>query len=116
MSEKTTVINISERASGEGLKEDLTTEAARWGMTFRPFVGRIYDYALQHQSHFVSPLKDVRPKGGKKVAASVSPVTARKLTQWAEKRGTKRGHHCCYILEKALEDGLMQTIFGQEFK
>ncbi len=113
MAERKAVVNISERAAGEGLKEALDAEAASWGLTSRNFVGRVYEYALEHKRKFLGRLKEARAKGGAKIPASVSPATARQLTQWAESRGTKRGHHCCYILEKALEDKLVENVFAE---
>lgn len=105
------VINITPTASGQQLKETLEVEARKRGMKLRPFVGQILTYSVENQKKFSKPLKEARPKGGAHIGAIASEEVKKKLVAWAKKKKTARGLWCCFILEKTLEDKLLDEIF-----
>src|SRR5688500_12647704 len=109
------VVNITSTASVKGLREKLEAEAHRRGLNFRRFVGDILAYAVGNRKLYSGPLKDPRDRdqGGKHIGGLVSETVEKSLTSWAEAKKTSRGAHCRYILEKTLEDGLLDKVFPQ---
>jgi hypothetical protein len=110
MSEK--VINITPNASAQGLRERLERESASRGKPVRSFVGSIYRYAISNRARFTGPLKNAGSKPGRHIGATVPDNVAKALEKWAHQEETSRGMWCCFILEKALEDGLLDKVFG----
>jgi hypothetical protein len=106
------IVNITQKASAEGLRAELEKEAQRRGKTIRPFVGAIYSYAVKNNGKFSGPLKSSRRKPGDHIGAQVAADVAAKLEDWAKKKETTRGLWCCFLLEKALEDKMLEKIFG----
>lgn len=106
------VVNITQTASGQRLKDDLDKEAKKRGMKVRSFVGQILTYAVANKSVFKKPLKDARPKPGDNIGAVVSEKVIDELNAWAKEKNTSRGFWCCFILEKVLEDRLIDDIFS----
>jgi len=108
-------INIAPTASAKGLREKLDRQARRRGLNFRQMVGDILTYASkkEHRKQFQGPLKDPLPEdGGEHIGSRVSSEVKDTLTAWAKERKVSRGIHCRYILEKAIEDDLFDTILG----
>lgn len=106
------IVNITPKASAKGLRDLVLTEARRRGLNPRHFVGDIYEYAVRNRRKFHGPLKQPRAEGGEHIGAVVSDKTASELSEWAVQRKTNRTAHCRYILEKALEDGLIAQAVG----
>ncbi len=106
------VINITTTASGYGLKEELEDYAAIRGLKIRTFVGKIFEYSIDHKRKFDKLDKPARKKGGANIGAVVSDHVKSELTKWAKEKNTPRGLHCCFILEKAIDDeALLNEIF-----
>jgi hypothetical protein len=103
-------INVPLAASVNGLRERLEDEAGRRGLNLRKLVGNIYSYAVKNKRLFQHPLANPRAKGGRHIGATVSDQVERELTKWAKEKETKRGNHCRYLLEIALEDDLIDKI------
>jgi hypothetical protein len=78
----------------------------------RGFVGEIYSFAVKNPAKFSGPLKPARKKPGKHIGAVVSDTVGKELTRWAKNEKTSRGLWCCYLLEKALQDRMLEKIFG----
>lgn len=106
------VVNITPTASAEGLREDLEREANNRGKPIRSLVGAIYRYAAGNKGKFTGALKSARRKPGKHIGATVTETVGRALDQWAKQEQTSRGMWCCYLLEKALQDKMLDKIFG----
>lgn len=111
---KERVVNITPTASAHGLREMLENAARSRGKPMRPFVGRIYAYAVQNQGKFRGPLRQPMQKPGLHIGATVEESVANKLKKWAKEEQTSRGMWCCYLLEKALQDDILDKVFGKE--
>lgn len=105
------VINVSPESSAEGLRQDLEVEARRRGRQLRAFIGDIYTYSVENRDSYLSQLSEVKSKPGSHIGAVVPEETKKKLDAWAKEQKTSRGRLCCYILEKTLEEDLLNKIF-----
>ena len=105
------VVNITPNAASKGLKEKLEEQARLMGVGHRTLVARIYEYAVRHKREFSSPLRKAGESPGNPIGAPVDEQVAKALTAWAKERGTARGIHCRYILEKAIEMDLSEKLF-----
>jgi len=106
------VVNITPTASADGLREDLEREARSRGKPIRSLVGSIYSYAVTNKNKFSGALRAPKRKPGQHIGATVSESVCKALDQWAKKEQTSRGMWCCYLLEKALQDKMLDRIFG----
>lgn len=109
MAEK--IVNITPNASAKGLKGELEREARRRGKSVRSFVAVIYRYAVKNKDKFTGSLREPKETGGEHIGASVAETTADQLNQWAKSQETSRGMWCSFILQKVLEDKLIDKIF-----
>ncbi len=103
-------VNISNSASAEGLEEELTSNARRYGLTRSRVVAEIYKYAVYHKEEFGRPLRSPRPLHGSHISATVPQEVAQQLSAWAKEESARRLDLCRFILEKALEDNLIPRI------
>lgn len=109
-------VNISTSASGRRLKEDLTRAAHNRGVNLSKLVAAIYRFAVNHREKFEKPLKDSREKPGGHISASVPASVRDELTDWAVHADKTRTNLCCFILEKVLEDDLLDEVFKETSK
>jgi hypothetical protein len=105
------VVNITPTASAANLRQDLEREARKRGKPMRGFVGAIYTYAVANRKRFAGSLKEARAPKGDHIGASVSADVAKHLSDWAKAEQTSRGLWCCYILQRALQDNMLDKIF-----
>lgn len=105
------VINITPTSSGEGLREKLEKEATKRGRIIRPFVSKILTYAANHKDEFQNPLKIPLTKPGKHIGTDVPKDIKQKLQKCAKAKKTSLGRICCYILEFAIEEKMLDKIF-----
>ena len=103
-------VNISVSSSPVGLKEDLSELASRYGMKLSTLIILVYEYSLTNRSIFLGHIENPRPKGGKHISTILPRKAADELTDWANSLGRSRAHHCAFILEKALEEKLIDKI------
>jgi hypothetical protein len=109
MSEKT--VNLTPDSSAQGLRDELEQAANDRGRRFRPFVGAIYEYAVNNKAIYSDALSRARSKPGEHIGAVVSESAGKALDQWAKDKTTSRGKLCCYILETTMEKNLLGKIF-----
>lgn len=111
--EELRAINITGSSSGKGLREQLLSEAANRGMKITPLVSTIYVYAVSNNDLFSTPLRNAMKKDGEHIGAKVPETVAKALQKWATSTNRSRGYLCCYILEKVLEDNLLDKILTE---
>lgn len=104
-------INITPTASVEQLRETLDVEARRYGMNFKRFVGDIYSFAVYHKSKYQTPLRDPGKPKGQYIGGVVDDLIKTQLDAWATEKKTTRANLCRFILQKTLEDNLLDSIF-----
>ncbi|MFZ0847096.1 MAG: hypothetical protein WAM62_15020 [Pseudolabrys sp.] len=102
-------INITPNASAQELRRELDDYARALGVTRRTLTAKIYAYSVANKGEFTGALKNARPSPGDHIGAEVTDEIAKELTRWAKGRGTPRGVHCRYILEKALEIDILDA-------
>lgn len=109
-------VSISAASSGEGLQEAIDAVADKRGMSRSKLVAKILVYAVNNNNKFDEALQTARPKPGKAISASVHVSVRDRLTEWAESRGTTRTRFACFVLEKALEDDLVEAALKYKTK
>ena len=107
-------LNVSTSSSSEGLKEDLTREARRRGFTLSRLVRDVLVFALQNKAAFEAPIEDPRDRPGKHISTTVTDDVRDEFTQWANARGTPRTDLIAFVLEKALEDRIVDRIYAPD--
>jgi hypothetical protein len=107
------IVNITPPSSSAALREQLEALADRYGINVRVLVAEVYTYAAKNQEEFSDPLDQAVKRGGLHIGATVSDATAAELTAWAKKKKTPRGRHCAFVLEKALESGVIKKILKE---
>jgi hypothetical protein len=105
------VVNITSTSAAKGLREELDTEVKRRGRKFRPFIGEILKYAVENKLKFKKSLKESKEKGGSFIGAVVKSDVKKELIKWADENNTTLGLHCCFILEKVVEESMFEEIF-----
>lgn len=103
-------VNVSKSSSAEGLKQALQQEASNRGLSLSKLVGKIFIWAVNNNEKFHGSLKQAAKKPGDHISTSVSANVRDQLNIWARKTDRERSHLCCFILEKVLEDNLLDII------
>ena len=108
-------INVGDATSVKDLRKDLDAIADAYVITTSTLVAMMYEYAVANKELFETPLKNARPSPGEHIGTSVSKDVADDLEEWAENSKPKRsrGRHCCYILQKCLEDSLIIQVMAK---
>ena len=108
-------INITTTAAGINLKDDYRKEArARGGIKPRNLMMKVIKYAVRNTNRFLEKLVSSREKGGKHISIPVDEETKSLLKEWAVKDGTTQAAKANFILEKALENGLIDEILEDD--
>jgi hypothetical protein len=104
------VIRVTDNASYEELRTQLTKEANLRALALRTLTGKILTYALDNQHLYNTPLSDTEEVGGEAFDCNVSVEVRKQLHEWAAESNRKLGQHCAFILAKSLEDNLLTEV------
>ena len=103
-------VNINKDASVKGLHEQLENLARPRATTVTYIVSKILTHATNNRAAYKPPLKNPGENPGKHIAAKVSPDVRTELTDWAKDQGSHRNKWCCFLLQKAFENGDVESI------
>lgn len=103
-------VDINKDASAEGLFEDLEKLAKSRATKVSKIAAKIYIYAINNRAAFRPPLKEPRRNPGKFISSKVPVAAKEELKAWAAEQGATRNSWCCFLLQKAFENGSIEKI------
>ncbi|MFS2316354.1 hypothetical protein RMQ97_00325 [Maricaulis sp. D1M11] len=103
-------VNINKDASVEGLHEKLEKLAHGRATNVSNIASKIITHAANNQAAYKPPLKSPGTHPGKHISAKVTEQVRDALNEWSKAQGSTRNKWCCFILQKALENGDIENI------
>jgi len=103
-------IDINPANSGKGVKEALSKIAELKSTTVSGLVRSIISYSIENKNEFTSKLKNPRPKSGLNIVSHIESDVLDNLSKWQKERNVSRVKLVSYIIEKVLEDDLVDKI------
>lgn len=103
-------VDINKDASVQGLFEDLEKLAKSRATKVSKIAAKIYIYAVNNRPAFRPPLNEPRSNPGKFISSKVPISVKDELKKWAAEQGATRNSWCCFILQKAFENGNIEKI------
>ena len=103
-------INIDKDASAAGLHEKLAKLAHQRATNISRIASKILVHAVNNQAAYRPPLKEPGENPGRHISAKVSEEVRARLNDWTTAQGSTRNKWCCFILQKAFENGKVEMI------
>lgn len=103
-------VNIDKDASVGGLHEKLEEFSHQRATNVARIAAKIYAHAVNNKPLYKPPLKVPGKNPGKHISARVTDKVRKELAEWAKVQGSTRNKWCCFLLQKALENGNLENI------